>query len=202
MSISTTYPNGQVLVSSALTQQQINVLLQMLTCGMLGINPPDPMQVRVDWQPVGQPDVTRPSVDICYISVVTEDSDYSKIARDRVLTGSGPVTENWNYTRNWRIAWDLYGPNSTDRARQIHSALFMDYFETQLSLQNLYPLNDPPEPARTPVEHNLQYYDHTHFSVNMYEAVVETIQDSIATSVEVKVNTDNGLVADFTVVKT
>lgn len=201
MSTSTQYPNGQVLISSALTQQQINVLLQALTCGMLGINPVDPAQVRVDWQPVGQPDVTRPSIDICYISCVTEDSEYSKIARDRTFTGTGPVTENWNYTRNWRISWDLYGPNSADRARQVHSAIFMDYFDTQLALNNLYSLNDPPQPMRVPVEHNMQWYDHTHFGINMYEAVSETIQDSIAISVEVKLNTDAGLAADFTVNK-
>jgi hypothetical protein len=35
----------------------------------------------------------------------------------------------------------------------------------------------------------------------MYEAITETIQDSIATSVEVKLNTAAGLAADFTVEK-
>jgi hypothetical protein len=201
MSTSTTYPNGQTLVSSALTQQQINILLQQLTCGMLGINPVDPMQVRVDWQPVGQPDVTRPSVDICYISCVTAASEYGVIARDRMFTGNGPVTENWNYTRDWLISWDLYGPNCVDRGRQIHSALFMDYFSDQFELSNLYSVNSTPEVVRIPVEHNLQWFDHTHFHCDFYEAVVETIQDSIATSVEVKLNTDAGLAADFTVEK-
>jgi hypothetical protein len=201
MSTSTQYPNGQVLVSSALTQQQINILLQQLTCGMLGINPVDPMQVRIDWPAEGQPDVPRPSVDVCYINCVTEDSEYAKTARDRVFTGAGPVTEHWNYTRQWRISWDVYGPNSVDRARQVHSAVFIDYFNDVLSLSNLYPLSDPSTPTRIPVEHNLQWYDHTHFHCDFYEAVSETIQDSIATSVEVKLNTDAGLAADFTVEK-
>jgi hypothetical protein len=201
MPTTTTYPNGQSLVSSALTQQEINILLQQLTCGMLGIRPVDPMQVRVDWQAEGQPDIPRPSVDVCYISCVTQDSDYAKIARDRTFTGTEVLTENWNYTRSWLINWDLYGPNSTDRTRQIHSATFMDYFSDVLSLSNLYLLSDPPAPTRIPVEHNNQWYEHSHFHCDFYEAVTETIQDSIATSVEIKLETNDGLAADFTVTK-
>ena len=201
MPTTTTYPNGQVLVSSALTQQQINVLVQKITCGMLGINPVDPIQVRVDWQAEGQPDVPRPSVDVCYISCITSATEYAQIARDRTYTGSGPVTENWNYTRDWLISWDLYGPNSADRVRQIHSAIFMDYFDEQFSLSNLFSVNSLPTPTRIPVEHNNQWYEHSHFHCDFYEAVSETIQDSIATSVEVKLNTDAGLAADFTVEK-
>jgi hypothetical protein len=186
MSTTTNYPNGQSLVSSALTIQQINIIIQTLTCGMLGINPPDPAQVRVDWQAQGQPDVALPSQDSCYISCVPENVDY-RLVRDRILTGTGPVTENWNYTRGWTISWDTYGPNSTDRARQIYSALFMDYFNDEFSLSNLYPVLNPPEPVRIPVMHNAQWYDHTHFHCTFYEAVTETIEDAIVTSVEVKI---------------
>jgi hypothetical protein len=77
----------------------------------------------------------------------------------------------------------------------------MDYFDEQFSLSNLYSVNSLPTPTRIPVEHNLQWYEHSHFHCDFYEAVSETIQDSIATSVEVKLNTDAGLAADFTVEK-
>lgn len=196
MTTSTTYPNGQVLVSSALTIQQINIIVQSLTCGMLGIVPVDPALVRISWQFQSQPDVALPSQDVCYISCTTKstDSEYASIARDRVFSGSGPVTETWNYTRDWTVSWDLYGVNCVDRARQIHSAIFMDYFSDQFELSNLYSINSAPEVTRLPVEHNAQWYDHTHFACDFYEAVTETIEDAAVTSVEVKVY--DGSIAD------
>lgn len=182
----TNYPSGQVLTSTALTIQQINIIIQSLTCGMLGIIPVDPAQVRVDWQQQGQPDVAQPTQDSCYVSCVTQPTGYS-LVRDRSLSGDGPVTENWEYTRGWRISWALYGPNSFDRARQIHSALFQDYFNDQLELSRLYPVLDPPEPVRLPIEHNAQWYDNSHFYCEFYEEVLETIQTPAVTSVEIKV---------------
>jgi hypothetical protein len=201
MPTTTTYPNGQSLVSSALTLTQINAVFQPLLCGALGINPPDYTLVRDSWQTQGQPYTPRPTQDVCYFTCVPEDSDYAKIARDRMFTGTGPVTENWNYTRQWRIGFVLYGPNSLDHARQLHSAFFMDYFNDVLSLSNLYPLNDPFEPTRIPEQSNGEWWERADFHVLAYEAVVETIQDSIATSVEIKLETNDGLAADFTVVE-
>lgn len=184
--ITTNYPNGQVLSSTALTVNQINVLVQSLTCGMLGINPIDPAQVRVDWQTQGQPDVALPSQDSCYISCVLEDVGYSRV-RDHTLSGTDAVTETWVYTRGWRIAWALYGPNGFDRARQVHSALFQDYFNEQFELSNLYPVLEPPEPQRLPIEHNAQWYEATQFHCIFYEQITETIQTPAVTSVEIKV---------------
>ena len=201
MPTTTPYPNGQALVSSALTPTQMNDIIQLLTCGMIGVNPPDPAQVRVDWQSEGQPFIARPGQDVCFISCVPFDVDYSKV-RDRTFTNTNPtVTENWNYTRGWKVAWALYGPNSTDRARMIHSAVvFMDYFSDALSLSNLYPVSDPPQPTRMPEEFNAQWYERADFHVIMYEAITETIQDAVVTSVAVAVNTkDESPAADITI---
>lgn len=182
------YPNGQTLTSTALTTRQIDVVVQALTCGMLGIVPVNPALVRVNWQQQGQPDVALPTQDSCYISCVTQDVEYSRV-RDRTYTGpnSGPVTEVWVYTRGWRISWNTYGPNSFDRARQIHSALFMDYFNDQFALSNLYPVLDPAEPVRMPENHNAQWYDASSFHCVFYEQVTEIIQTPSVTSVEIKV---------------
>lgn len=194
---SVTYPNGQVLTSTALTPTQMNDIIQPLTCGMLGINPPNFNQVRVDWQTQGQPFVPRPGQDVCFFSCVPESVDYSKV-RDRSFSGTGPVTETWVYTRGWRVAWVLYGPNSTDRARMIHSAVvFMDYFSDQLSLSNLYVVSEPAQPIRIPEEFNAEWWERADFHVLLYEQITETIQDGAVTSVEVKVNTSAGLVADI-----
>lgn len=198
---STTYPNGQTLTSTALTPSQMNDLIQPLTCGMMGI-PVDFTKVRVDWQSEGQPFIKRPSDDVCFISCVPFDVEYQKV-RDRTYSGAGPVTETWVYTRGWKVAWCLYGPNSTDRARMIHSAvIFMDYFSDRLSESNLYPVSDPSEPTRMPEEFNAQWFERADFHVVMYEQVTETIQDNVVTSVEIKVNTkDASPLADITVTR-
>ena len=208
VSTATILPNGQTLTSTALTPKVINALMLQLTCGMLGINPPDYSQVRDAWQTQGQPfqDV---NTDICYVACVPENVDY-RLVRDRTYTtipaGGGlpeRVQETWTYTRGWRVTWTLYGPNSTDRARMVHSALFMDYFNDQLNLSSLFPVSDPPEIIRMPENMNAQWFERAEFHVIMYENVTETIIDGIVTSVEVKVYdaSPSDPVADFTVVK-
>lgn len=186
MPTTTTYPNGQVLTSSALTIPQINNIMQPIVCGMLGLPVNSYQAVRVSWQTQGQPFVPTPTNDVCFIGCVPENVDYH-LVRDRTFTGTGPVTENWNYTRGWRISFVLYGPNSTDNARAIYSAFFMDYFNDLLSLSNLYPLQDPPQPTRTPEEINAQFYERADFHILMYEAVTESIQDGAVTNVPIGV---------------
>ena len=156
MSTVTTYPNGQVLTSTALTKDTATALLQLMTCGMIGVNPPDFSRVRVDWPTEGQSVADTPQQDVCFISAVPNDTDYSRI-RDRVRTGSrpGPLVYTWQYTRGWRFSWVAYGPNSTDNLRAVRSALFQDYFNDLLSAANLYPLSDPPEVIRARRAHGL-----------------------------------------------
>ena len=200
----TNYPNGQTLVSSALTQQQISAIVQGITYGMLGLSVPPPSSyqpVSVNWQTQGQPFMAAPSsslptspggVDECYVACVTQDEDYTKI-RNRTYSGSGPILETWVYTRGWRVSWVLYGPNATDRARMIWSAMFMDYFNDQFNLSNIYPISEFQEPTRVPEEINKQWYDRADFSINCYEQVTETIYDGQVTSVAVGIydGTDN-----------
>ena len=203
MPTSTTYPNGQTLTSSALTQSEIDAALQTLTCGVLGINPPNYSIVKIVWPTEGQPFTKTPAQNCCYLSCVTSDSDYSRV-RDRVLSTSGAqALETWLYTRNWRVNWTVYGPDSTDWARMIHSATFMEYFNSALAAYNLYPVEDPPEPTRLPEQFNAQWWERSDFHIDMYEQVTETILDGVATSVEIKLyngSTDDP-VADVTVTK-
>lgn len=194
-----TYPNGQTVTSTALTPAAVSILVQQLTCAALGINPVDPSQVRVEWQTQGQP-FENVNKDVCYIGCVLEDVDYNKV-RDTARSGTNPITETWVYTRGWRFSWSLYGPNSTDRARMIHTAfVFMSYFSDQLSLRNLYPVSDPPEPTRTPENFNAQWWERADFHIIVYEQVTETITINPVTSVEVKVIDGSlGQVADITI---
>ena len=131
-------------------------------------------------------------VDECYVACVTQDDDYTKI-RNRTYSGSGPILETWVYTRSWRVNWVLYGPNATDRARMIWSAMFIDYFNDQFNLSNLYPISEFQEPTRVPELINAQWYDRADFSISCYEQVTETIYDGRVTSVTVGIydGTDN-----------
>ena len=198
----TTYPNGQVLQSSALTPSALSFIFQMLTCGVLGINPPDASQVRIDWPTQGQPAVPSPSQDVCYLNCVPHDTEYNRV-RDRTYTTiSGVLTETWHYNREWRISWCLYGPNSSDRARALRSATYLDYFNGQLELSQLFPLSEPPEATRMPENYNAQWWERADFYLDLYERIEETIAPGAVTSVEIKVlEPADGQVADFTVTK-
>lgn len=202
MTTSTTFPNGQVLQSSAYTPSQLNIFLQALTCGMLGVISVDPARVRVSWQEEGQP-FENAKQDVCYLACVPEDVGYSRV-RDREYSGAGPVTETWTYTKGWRITWNAYGPTSEDNMRVIRSCMFLDYWNDQLNLGNLYPVNDPPEVVRLPELINGQWFERADFHIDMYEKVTETIQDTIVTSVEIKIydGDPEDPVADFTVPQT
>jgi hypothetical protein len=190
MTTSTTYPNGQVLVSSALTTAQVNILLQNLTCGMIGINPPDVSQVRIDWPTQGQP-FADVGTDVCYLACTPQDVDYSRIRNVQLSQTNNPtvLTETWTYTKGWKIAWVFYGPNSEDRARQVRSAMFMEYFNDALNVSNLFPVPDPQEIVRLPQLINAEWWERADFSIVMYEAVTETIQDGVVTHLDVTVYT-------------
>lgn len=206
MTTSTPYPNGQVLVSSALTVDAVNKLMQALTCGMIGLPLPTTglpagySRVRVDWPVEGQPFVPNPQTDGCFLACVPHDVEYTRV-RDRSYGGDGPVVETWTYTRGWRVSWTAYGPSAEDNLRAVKSALFMDYFTDQLSASNLFPLPDPPEVTYLPESFNAQWWPRADFAVTMYEEVTETISDGQATSLEIKLydGSPDDPVADITV---
>ena len=156
------------------------------------------------WQTQGQPfgDV---NTDVCYVSCAPESVDY-RLVRDRAYATMPAqpgvpeqIKETWTRTRGWRVSWTLYGPNATDRARQIYDALFLDYFNDQLNLQQLFPIPDMPEPARVPELINAQWFERADFYCVMYEYVTETILDNVVKSVEVKLYDKDGLESDTTV---
>ena len=190
----TTYPNGQTLTSTALTVNQINILLQALTCGMVGINPPDPGQVRIDWPTEGQPVADSPAENVCYLRAVIVNDEYDKLrdlARTNQEPSPTPVQYTWTYTRVWSVSWIFYGPASLDRSTALRSALFMDYFTDQLSLSNLFPNPDNQAPTRVPELANAQWWERSDFSCEMNEFVTETITVPAVVSVPVTVQSED-----------
>jgi hypothetical protein len=207
----TTYPNGSVLISTAFTVPAISQLWQDLTCGLIGVNPPDYSRVTVDWPQEGQPFIQKPTQDRCTLLVVPQDVDYSRV-RDMVTGGTGvagdPVTQTWTYTKGWRVAWTAYGPNAEDNLRAVRSGMFLDWSNDQLAQSNLYLVNDPREVTFTPENWNAQWFPRADFEITFYEQVTEVLTWPVGAgaveSVEVKVYSDQvtpNLVDDFTVIR-
>jgi hypothetical protein len=210
------YPDGTSLLSSALTLAEIGAILQPLTIEMLGeTDNPLSSPVRLEWATTGQPfqEITD---DICYLRAVPKDDPYNRI-RDRFNWPGGVgwgdkgfgtppwggtdnpllITEQYNYTRVWEIRWCFYGPNSTDLARALRSALYQDFFTNALSLSQLFPVPDFSEPVRAPELFDGQWFERVDFSAEFYEFVTEAINRGTVKSVEVQIIEPLGTVADF-----
>lgn len=203
MGQSKTYANGQVLVSSALELSAINTVIYSLTLGMLGLPVVDNSAlVRIEYAKEGQPFIPSPDVDTCFVRCMTQDGGYDKL-RD-VIEIVDPDDElkdksDQRYTREWVIHWCFYGPNSTDNARAVRSALYQEYFTDQLAVANLFPESDFSIPVRVPENIDGQWFERVDFEAVMYEFIIESLLDNTVKSVEVKLNTPIGQVADFTV---
>ena len=200
----TTYPDGQVLLSSALTPLALNLILQTLTCQALGIDPTiDPLaysKVRLDWPTEGQPafEITD---DVCFLRVTEEDDQYNRI-RDRKfgVTLAGVYSQTDTFVRVWRVSWSFYGPTAFDNARLLKSALFSaDFVHDALANSNLYMTTDVAASVRSPEKFQSQWWDKTELFVRMNELVIETLSLSTITSAEVIAYNAAGEIADVEV---
>lgn len=201
MGTTVTYPDGTQLVSTALSVDDIDTILQQVTLGMWGkanpngTIPADSDLVRIGWPKQGQPFVDSPDIDVCFLRCTTKDDAYDKI-RDKfswgpngwgdaqfgkqpyggTLSGDPALTEQWTYTRVWEIHWCFYGPNAVDNTRLIRSGLYQDYFTDLLSIQaNLFPMSEFEEAHRVPELIDGQWWERSDFKCEMYEFVSETI---------------------------
>lgn len=200
----TTFPNGQVLTSLALTPQILSTLLQTLTCQMLGLDPAQDAlcyaKVRLDWPTSGQPG-WKVGDDVCFLQVTEEDDAYNRL-RDRRVSPSNAtsVVSRDTFTRVWRVSWSFYGPNSFDQARLVKSALLtLDFPAEQLAQANLYLVTDFPATTRAPEKFQGQWWERTDLSVKLNELVEETLTVPTISSVEVILENESGPVADLTV---
>lgn len=203
MGASVTYANGQTLTSTALTQAQLLAAFQQLTCSLLGIAADDPAAntaVRESFAQNGQP-AWLITDDVCFIRAVEEDGWYNAIRDEGVVSNSdGSLTKIREYTRIWRVFWNVWGPNCQDRTRIIKSGLLEDVGTEPLALINMYVQPDLPTPVWAPELEDGQWWKRTTFEAVFNEQVIETINVPTITSVEVKVETANGA-ADFIVTR-
>jgi hypothetical protein len=200
----TTFPNGQILTSLALSPQAISNFWQTLTCAMLGIDTTTDelcySKVRLEWPTSGQP-AWKISEDVTFLKVTEEDDSYNRI-RDRRYSpnGSTTVLSEDVYTRVWRVSWACYGPNSFDNARLIKSALMqLDYVTDQMAQVRLYLVTDIPATTRAPEKFQGQWWERTDLSIKVNEQVEESLTVPTIQSAQILLENEAGMVKEINI---
>lgn len=198
----TNFPNGQTLTSSALTDDQMFALWQPLTCDMLGLASIDPSRqftVRKAWQSAGAP-AWKIDENIISIRCTLTNNWYDKV-RDVIATKNSDVSviSNIEYTRVWSIRFIGYGPNIFDMIRLVRSALLLDWTHDTLAVSSLYVMTELGTPLRNPELFEGQYWERTDLEIELYEQVNETLIAPSIASVEILLETKEGIQKDFVV---
>lgn len=181
---STTFANGTILTSSALTHQQIEQAFVALTTAILGEGTPS-TSVRISWPTTGAP---APEItdDVVFLRATISDDRVNR-SRDRshANPNDGSLTATTTYIRVWHIGFMLYGPNSLDHARLIKSALYMDWTQTTLAASKLAIVLDVADPRRTPELFAGEWWERADMSVRFNELITETTTVPSIGSVEI-----------------
>lgn len=155
--------------------------------------------VRQEWPSVGAPGWDK-SDDIAFLRAEEVDDWYNKV-RDESTdpNDSASAVLNSEYTRVWRVTWNLYGPNAYSRATLIKSALQLDFIHDSLQASNVYLRPDISNPRRFREEFEGQWWERTDLEIYFYEQVNESIVIPTVASVEVQVSNENGLQLDLNI---
>jgi hypothetical protein len=147
------------------------------------------------WQPQGQP-FQRPSEDVVYLGAVTVDDPYNKIRYPTWFQAQ--LAKIVQYVRIWKVIWTVYGPNSFDNARLIHSYIMTDD-ATRYSCQafNLFLIPNPQSPVRVPEYKDNEWWERVDFAARFYELVTEQYTAGFITNAEVIVQDESGVVAEI-----
>jgi hypothetical protein len=155
--------------------------------------------VRIGWQQQGQP---GPSINSDTLAITAEpiDTPFSRL-RDSVQTTIGTINTQLDvFTRTWRVSWAFYGPHSLDYARAVKSAWTMvSFVDNFLSNYNLFVNPEIEEPSRNPDLFQSQWWERVTMKAEFSEQVTETLTVGTVESVEVKVYTKDGQLADITI---
>jgi len=155
--------------------------------------------VRVGWQQEGQP-AWNIAADICVVRCEPIDTDYGRM-RDSVQSLQG-ITAVFTdtYTRAWRVYWAFYGPNSTDRARAVRSALVtIQQFADLLATAGWYVNPSISMPQRVPELFQGQWWPRTDLYADFNEQVTETYATGTVEQVQVIVNRATGVYETLTI---
>jgi hypothetical protein len=198
----TTFPNGQALVSSALTPDGFLGIMQPLVAQILGFDPTaDPNKafkaVRIAWQQEGQPgwDIAE---DACALYVTPVNDPYGRV-RDGQFKSRDAVslTRQMGFTQVWNLHATVLGPNCQDRARLIVSAFSLDWVHDALAASNLYAIADWPRPVYVPELFQGQWWKRTDVDLKFNEMVNESLTVPSAAGVDVALLKDTGPAAEI-----
>jgi hypothetical protein len=196
-------PNGQVLVSTGLTPPTLLAALQLLSAQVVGLNPQGDgdsayAQVRVDWQPAGQP-AWGINDDIVALAAYVIDDEYSAIRDcDYAPNDTTTVRATYSYTRVWQARWHFYGPQCFPRAQLMQDSLLIDWGHDALAASNLY-LVEAGRPQYVPELFQGQWWQRADLSARFNESVTVTVLDGTIASAEVIGVTERGTVLDVQV---
>ena len=200
----TTFPNGLTLTSTALTPDQVNVIMQALVAEILGIDPiSNPTlafsTVRVGWQKQGQP-AFGINDDVCILRATSVDDPYSRV-RDSIIQpdNSTTLTSAMGFTQVWNLHATIYGPNCYDRARLILSAMTLDWVHDALISSRIYAIVGFQRPSYVPELFSGQWWKRADIDIKFNEQVNESITVASAAGVDVTIITDTGLTDEFTI---
>lgn len=155
--------------------------------------------VRQEWPSKGQPGWDKTD-DVAFLRAVETDDWYNKV-RDQgaeALDGTSGqlVTE---YTRVWRVSWNLYGPNAYQRATLLKSALLLDFIHDKLQPFNVFIVPNISNPRRFRENTDGQWWERADIDIDFYEQVNESIVTPTVASVEVQVLDDDGIKLDLNI---
>jgi hypothetical protein len=155
--------------------------------------------VRQEWPSEGQPGFDKTD-NVTFLRAVEIDDWYNKVRDQGVepndATSAVLVTE---YTRVWRVSWNLYGPDSYQRATLLKSALQLDFIHDSLQAFNVYLMPEIGNPRRFRELERGQWWERTDIDIEFYEQVNEGIVAQTVASVEVQVLDDDGLQLDLNI---
>lgn len=198
------FPNGQVLQSSALAPEDVQVIFQLLVLQILNItvDPANPnaaySQVRVDWQTQGQP-AYKVGENICFIKAIPIASAYGKVS-DRTYTPNDEATliENWGETQVWRVSFMFNGPRGYLNARLVRSAFELDWvldylgapprYATELHFVNMWE-----QPTYSKELYQGTWWWRSELQAELNELTLKTITVPSAASARISIITDNGI---------
>lgn len=201
-----TFPNGQQLVSSANAPLDIETIFQSMAAQIFGFDVTNAEvsqavlqqawdTVRVAWQAEGQPAWSR-KANVCIVRATLDDDPFSR-TRDGlwadVELNAAQVQEQQSYTQVWSVHFMLYGPTAAQRARLLASAFFQDWVHDALVPLNLYALANWPRPVYAPELFEGQYWNRFDYQLKFNEFVSESIIVPSVAEMDVTLVKENGL---------
>lgn len=156
--------------------------------------------VRNVWQQEGAP-AWGIEDNVAFVKCTAEPSHPYNLVRDEGITQNedGSVTQVREYTRVWRVHWSAYGPYCFGNLSLLRSALQLDVTIIPLTGYALYVMPDIQDPLFDRELFDGRWWPRSLMDALFYEQVTETITSNTVRSVELVVETKDGVALDFTV---